>query len=151
MNKKDLIAAAKAQWVQTEASVAKAAKGNWEGRPADGGWSAADCYRHVIDTVHKLPEAIDSVIHDRPIMGIRPGDEEGLTAFKALTARTLPVELNTAHGILGMALHKLSDADLEKTVDLGTMKATAGELLQMVMIGHEQSHSEQALKAAGVA
>ena len=44
MNKVELIAACKQQWTKTEAAIAKAAKGNFDAQPADGGWSAGDGY-----------------------------------------------------------------------------------------------------------
>ena len=64
MNKVELIAAAKQQWTKSEASIGKAAKGNFDAKPADGGWSAADIYRHMVDTAHKIPEAMKALMKD---------------------------------------------------------------------------------------
>ena len=151
MNKAELIAAAKQQWTKTEASVGKAAKGNFDAKPADGGWSASEIFRHVIDTAHKGPEAIEELLKAGELKSLQPGDEAGIKNFAALNAKMIPVELNTAHGIVWMALQKLKDADLEKEVSImgGTHKF--GDVTQMLLIGHEQGHVEQALKAAGVA
>ncbi len=149
ISKSDLIAAARAQWAITEASIAQAAKGKFEDASAPDQWSAGDCYRHIIDTMHKIPEAIEQLVHGEPQTALGPGDAEGIATFKTLNSRMLPVELNTAHGIVWMALQKLTDADLEKEVELGGNKMRLGDLAKMLLIGHEQSHMEQALNAAG--
>ncbi len=149
MTKAELIAAAKAQWAATEASVAVAANGNFE-TAAAGEWPAGDCYRHLIDTMHKIPEAMEQILRGAPMTALRPGDEEGIQDFKSLNARMLPVELNTAHGIVWMALQKLTEPDLDRPMDLGGNAFTVGGLLELVLIGHEAAHAEQALKSAGV-
>lgn len=150
MNKAELIAAAKTQWTHTEASIAKAAKGNFDAKPADG-WSAGDTYRHMVDVVHKLPEGMTDLLTHGELKSLQPGDEVGIAAFASLNARMLPVELNTAHGIVWMALQKLTEADLEKEVSImgGTHKF--GAIAEILLIGHEQQHVAQALAAAGVA
>ena len=151
MNKVELIAACKQQWTKTEAAIAKAAKGNFDAQPADGGWSAGDNFRHIIDVAHKLPDGLDEFVKLGELKSLQPGDEVGIKAFAVLNARMLPIELNTAHGILWMALQKLTDKDLEKEVSImgGTHKL--GDVAQMLLMGHEVGHVEQALKAAGVA
>jgi len=153
MNRKELIAAAKAQWTKTEASVAEAAKGDFE-KPDAEGWSAGDCYRHIIDTVHRIPDAIDAALHDQPVTNMAAGDPEGIARFKSLTAKTLPVEMNTAHGKLWMALQKLQDSDLDRQITVSLIPGATprmGDILETVILRHEQGHAEQALKAAGVA
>ena len=151
MNKAELIAAAKAQWATTEASVAAAAKGNFDAKPGGAEWSAAEYYRHVVDVVHKTPEAIEQLKHGQPLTALASGDPQGLEDFKTLTAKMLPVELNTAHGIVWMALQKLTDADLEKSMEMGGRTFTLGGFLEIILVGHEQQHIEDAAKAAGVA
>jgi hypothetical protein len=151
MNKSELIAAAKAQWTQTEASIAKAASGKFNDRPSASEWSAAEIYRHLVDTMHKLPEAMEQLVKDQPMTVLTPGDAQGLEDFKHLHAKLLPIELNTAHGIVWMALQKLTDADLSKKVDLGGNPFTLEQLTTLVLIQHEQQHVAQALAAAGVA
>ena len=150
ISKASLIADARKQWTHSEASVAKAAKGNFEATPASGEWSAGNCYRHLIDTMHKMPDAIDQLVKAQPLTALSAGDEVGIKSFATLNAKMLPIELNTAHGIVWMALQKLTDRDLEKQVALGDHKMTLGAALQVFLIGHEQSHVEQALKSAGV-
>ncbi len=149
ISKADLIAAAKAQWSITEASVAQAAKGKFEDRSAPDQWSAGDCYRHIIDTIHKIPEGIEQLVKGEPLTALRPGDPDGIANFKNLNSRMLPVEMNTAHGIVWMALQKLTDADLEKEVALGDNKMSLGALAHILIIDHEKTHVEQALNAAG--
>ena len=150
MNKAELIAAAKEQWTQSEASIARAAKGNFDGKPADGGWSAGDIYRHMVDVAHKLPEGFTDLLTHGELKSLQPGDEAGIAAFASLNSRMLPVELNTAHGIVWMALQKLTEADLEKDVSImgGTHKF--GAIAPILLVGHEQGHVAQALAAAGV-
>lgn len=145
-----LIAEAQAQWAETEASIARAARGAFETRPAAEQWSAGEIYRHIVDTAHKVPEALEQIVRGEAMTALTPGDERGLEDFKHLSARLLAVELNTAHGLLAMALHKLSDADLEKPVEMfmeGTL--ALGALARQVFIDHEKVHVEQALRAAG--
>ena len=148
--KTELLAAAKAQWAATEASVAGVAKGKFDTAPASGDWSAADIYRHLIDTAHKTPEGLEQVVKGLPQTALAPGDESGLKDFESLNARMLPVELNTAHGIVWMALQKLTDEDLDKTAEVGGGSFTVAQLLQLILIDHEKGHVEQARAAAGV-
>ncbi len=151
MNKAELIAAAKLQWTKSEASIGKAARGNFDAQPADGGWSAADIYRHMVDTAHKLPEGMQALIKEGNLGSLQPGDEEGIKNFASLNARMLPVEMNTAHGIDWMALQTLTDKQLEQSVNFNGNDIKLGDLLPMFLIMHEQMHVEQALAAAGVA
>ena len=148
MNKAELIAAARAQWPKTEAMVSEAVKGNFDAKPAEG-WSARTYVCHLIDTVHRTAQAIDAILHDQPLTMLKMGDEEGAQKFIKLAPQTMPIELNTAHGIMWMALQKVSDADLEKELDLGQMKMTVGQLLEVLCIKHGETHANDALKAAG--
>jgi hypothetical protein len=151
MNKVELIAASRAQWAETEASIAKAAGGNFEAAPSDGEWSAGNCYRHLIDILHKLPEAIEDLKAGRGITNMKSGDTDGHAAFAALNAKMLAVEMNTAHGIVWMALQKLTDADLDMDVELGGNKMKLGAFIEMITIGHEKDHIQHAFRSAGVA
>ena len=150
MNKVELIAASRAQWAVTEASIATAAKGNFDAA-AEGDWSAGNCYRHLIDILHKLPEAIEDLKAGKGITNMKPGDTDGHANFAALNAKMLSVEMNTAHGIVWMALQKLTDADLALEVDLGGNKMALGALIEMLTIGHEKDHIQHAFRSAGVA
>ena len=150
ISKANLIAEAKKQWAETEASIARVAKGNFEARPAADEWSAAEIYRHVVDTIHKAPEAMEQLVRGEPQTALHPGDEQGLKDFATLNAKMLPIEMNTAHGIAGMALQKLQDGDLEKSFEMMGRTFTVGEFLSIVLIAHEQGHIEQAAKAASL-
>ncbi|MFN0148545.1 MAG: DinB family protein [Dehalococcoidia bacterium] len=150
ISKVDLIARARAQWAETEASIAAVAKGNFDARPSAEEWSAAEIYRHIIDTVHKAPETIEQLVHGQPPAALSPGDPQGLVDFASLNAKMLPIELNTAHGIVWMALQKLAEADLEKSFEAAGRTFTLGEFLNTILVAHEAHHIEQAKKAAGL-
>lgn len=149
MNKAELIAAAKEQWTTSEAAVAKAAQGNFDAAPAAGGWSAGDTFRHMIDAAHRTPEMMESLVKTGTLT-LEDHNEDGIASFKTLKARMLPIELNTAHGIIWMAAQKLTDADLDRTVEFLGNKMPLGALLREVLVGHEQGHVAHALAAAGV-
>ncbi|MFN0096029.1 MAG: DinB family protein [Dehalococcoidia bacterium] len=155
LTKADLIAAAKDQWMKSEAAIAQAAKGNFDGAPAGGGWSASDTFRHIIDSAHRTPEMMEGLVKTGSLGNFLETldgvNAEGIESFKTLKARMLPIELNTAHGIVWMAMQKLTAGDLAKKINFQGNEMALGDMLEFVLIGHEKSHVEAALKTAGVA
>ena len=75
MLKTELIAAARDQWAKTEASITQAAASGKYEEKGPSGWSAGDCYRHLVDVAHKLPEAIEALrAGQQPVLHLHRGD-----------------------------------------------------------------------------
>jgi DNA-binding Lrp family transcriptional regulator len=154
MTKAALIGAAKEQWAKTEAAIAVASKGNFDAAPLGGGWAAGDHFRHLIDLTHRTPELMEALVKTGAVVDYFPKvdaiNAAGIESFQTLKARMLPIELNTAHGIVWMAAQKLDDATLERTVDFSGRQMVLGDLLHFLWVGHEQQHVTEAFAAAGV-
>jgi hypothetical protein len=144
VNKAELIEAARAQWAKTEEAITAAGKGKFDGE-------AATTIRNLLGFVHNINDAIDEIVNGQPITSLKKGDTDGSTRYAALQPNMLRIEMNTAHGIVWMAIQKFNDTSLKQKITWEGQEMTVAEFLEEATIKHEQAEIEKALKAAGVA
>ena len=85
-------------------------------------------------------EALDGDIDARRAFGIE--------RFAALDGKMIPIELETAHGVIWMYIQRFSDEDLAQTFAIGDSEITLAGFLQM-LAGHEASHVADVQSALG--
>lgn len=144
MNKAELIEAAKGQWAKTEEAITAAGKGKFDG-------AAGETIRNLLGFVHNINDAIDEIVNGQPITTLKKGDTDGSTRYRALQPNMLRIEMNTAHGIVWMAMQKFNDESLQQKVTWEGTEMTVAQFLEEAVINYERAEIEKALKAAGVA
>ena len=63
----------------------------------------------------------------------------GIERFAALDGKMIPIELETAHGIVWMYIQRFSEEDFAQTYGIGDAEIALAGFLQM-LAGHEASH-----------
>ena len=143
-----LFASLRTQWAESEAAVTRAAA-NFEA-PGYEGWTVGDAFRHIVDTSHNTASLIRAMLASGEFIPL--GDERnaaGVAKFKALDAKMLPIEMDTAHGVVWMYIQRFSDEDLAKTYKVMGSDISLGQLLSL-LLQHEAQHVADALESAGV-
>ncbi len=135
-------------WQHTEDAIA-AFEGHFETAAHDG-WTIGDLFRHLTAASHIMSGRIRALLAtgELPFPG-DSGNAEGVEKFRALDAKMLRIELNTAHGVVWMYLQRFSDEDLAQRFTVFDESYTLGEIiLQRVL--HEAGHVAEALELAGL-
>ncbi len=143
-----LFASLRTQWAESEAAVTRAAA-NFEA-PGYEGWTVGDAFRHIVDSAHNTASDIRAMLASGEFTP--PADErnaKGIAKFKALDAKMLPIEMDTAHGVVWMYIQRFSEEDLTKTYKVLGSDMSLGQLLWLYL-QHETQHVADALKSAGV-
>lgn len=145
-----LLKGLQAQWQATEVAVRRCEDAF--DAPVTDQWTVGDLFRHLVGVAHRLaPDMLTGVFQAG---ALQPGDRDGVNAaevakFKALTARSLQIELSTAHATVWMFLQRYTEADLARPIAARESELSFGEFLQRICGGHERRHVEEAIAAAG--
>ena len=135
-------------WQATEDAIA--AVGERFDTPAHDTWTVGDIFRHITAANHEIASRIRKLIATGELpFGGDEGNAAGVAKFRALDAKMLRIELNTAHGVVWMYIQRFSDDDLAQTyTEMGSQVLLGDVLLHRVL--HEVGHVAEALAAAGV-
>ena len=148
ITRETLFPALREQWQRTEDAVA-AVRHRFD-EPAHDGWSVGDVFRHLTSTAHDTAANARAMIADGGLsFDIDAVNAAGVERLRALDARMLRIELNTAHGVVWMYVQRFSDDDLARTYSLWGNEVPLGLELAF-LAGHERDHVAVALAAAGL-
>ena len=148
ITRETLFPALREQWQRTEDAVAAVERRFDE--PAHDGWSVGDVFRHLTSIAHDTAANARAMIADGGLsFDIDAVNAAGVERLRALDARMLRIELNTAHGVVWMYVQRFSDDDLARTYSLWGNEVSLGLELAF-LAGHERDHVAAALAAAGL-
>ncbi len=143
-----LFPALREQWQRTEDAIAALA--DHFDKPAHDGWTVGDLCRHLTSTSHDTPANVRAMLADGGLsFDIDAVNAAGVERLRALDAKMLRIELNTAHGVVWMYVQRFTDEDLTRTCSLWGNEVSLGLELAF-LAGHERDHVAAALAAAGV-
>ena len=148
ITRETLFPALRERWQRTEDAVA-AVEHRFD-EPAHDGWSVGDVFRHLTSTAHDTAANTRAMIADGGLsFDIDAVNAAGVERLRALDAKMLRIELNTAHGVVWMYVQRFSDEDLARTYSLWGKEVSLGLELAF-LAGHEREHVAAALAAAGL-
>ena len=143
-----LFPALREQWQRTEDAIAAVERRFDE--PAHDGWSVGDVFRHLTSTAHDTAANVRAMLAAGGLsFDVDAVNAAGVERLRALDAKMLRIELNTAHGVVWMYVQRFSDEDLARTYSLWGNEVPLGLELAF-LAGHEREHVAAALAAAGV-
>ena len=147
LSRQELFSELRAQWLSTE-EAAKEAQDKATTEVYKDGYTVGDVFRHITDSAHNTASDIRAMISTGTfnLEGIDDRRAYGIERFAALDGKMIPIELETAHGVIWMYIQRFSDEDLAKTYGIGDGEVTLQGFLQM-LAGHEASHVADAQAA----
>ena len=151
ISRTELFASLRAQWLATE-EAAKEAQDKDTVKVYDDGYTAGDIFRHITDTAHNTASDIRGMLSTGRFSAL-DGDIDarrafGIERFAALDGKMIPIELETAHGVIWMYIQRFSEEDFAQTFGIGDAEITLEGFLQM-LAGHEASHVADVQAALG--
>ena len=146
-----LHAALREQWQTTEDAVAALETHFDAPAHGDGGWTVGDLFRHLTANAHNYPARIRTALADGAwTFGTDEGNALGVARFRALDAKMLRIELNTAHGVDWMYVQRFTDADLARAFPRPNGDPWTLDRIIRQLACHEAWHVAEALEAAGL-
>jgi hypothetical protein len=125
ISRQELFAELRAQWLSTE-EAAKEAQDQATTEVYKDGYTVGDVFRHITDSAHNTASDIRAMISTGTfnLEGIDDRRAYGIERFAALDGKMIPIELETAHGVIWMYIQRFSDEDLAKTYGIGDGEVT---------------------------
>ena len=135
-------------WQRTEDAIASL--GEHFATQANDGWTVGDVFRHLTAASHIMSGRIRALLATGELPFPRDGGNAvGVAKFASLDYKMLPIELNTAHGVVWMYIQRFSDEDLTQTFTIFGEEKTLGQIIRDRVL-HEAWHVKEALEATGL-